>query len=90
MFDIRYRLWLLSTLARSVILPLGAVHIGLRFLPLPLLGRVVVYVLTVPSLHAITYNFGRWRDDVTARRLGIPQLPRIKGRSLGNLDIAQR
>lgn len=97
MFNSHYRLWLLRTIASSVLLPVATTIVALRLLqrvsPSTVLGGFVK-TLACAFSPVVWWTLQEWlsglEGEMLVKQEGCKQVPLLKGKLWGSLDLAPR
>lgn len=97
MFNSHYRLWLLRTIASSVVLPVATTIVALRLLqrvsPSTVLGGFVK-TLACAFSPVVWWTLQEWlsglEGEMLVKQEGCKQVPLLKGKLWGSLDLAPR
>ena len=82
----------INTILPIFILPPLSVAICLRLFSAHLANadptvKTIIYLFSIPLFLSIRIQIRKWKETREARRMGARQIPRLKGKWPGNLDI---
>lgn len=79
--------YLFPALLKTVLLPPLLTQLLIHHLPMPILLRILISLLSLPTSYILRTRYSVYRNNLAARYAGARPIPKVRGRYPLNVDI---